>query len=328
MRAHRLFSVVAGTAAIALATLLVASPAAALPATLPSGQRITTTNNIDSNEGIFTQSYEASPADASTTLVGPLQDLHIVEGIDVNDDGIGWAVQTANVDGVFIPVLRPYNANTGLLGPGVPIEPDDDFNINDCRGIDLMTDGTIVLACNNFTGDAVTSSHLGTVTPDGTFTSLATTSGEDVIDFRAVAFDPKNSALWAFGRDFGGTPVEVLVDISSPTNWVLDDPLDMDNIVESADYDRDGQLFVVFLVTLDFPHLGTHIAGDPEINDIGNFTQGDTEIGMRSITVWGKPALPATGPAEILPIGLGTALLMLAGAAFIATGRIQRRAAE
>ncbi len=57
-----------------------------------------------------------------------------------------------------------------------------------------------------------------------------------------------------------------------------------------------------------------------------SFITGPEGPQVRALSVWGKEALPATGPVEIVPIGLGTALLLLAGAAFVATSRIQRDA--
>ncbi len=94
----------------------------------------------------------------------------------------------------------------------------------------------------------------------------------------------------------------------------------------SADYDRDGQLFV--LIAQEGPQvLATFDPSTPGIvEEVGEVMWEDEPQLTQALTVWGKEALPATGPAEIVPIGLGTALLMLAGAAFVATGRIQRRA--
>ena len=69
MRSSRALGLLAGTAAVALATLTVASPASA--ATLPPGQRITIIDSIDDagpQEGPF---FEVDPADAAATPGAP-----------------------------------------------------------------------------------------------------------------------------------------------------------------------------------------------------------------------------------------------------------------
>ena len=78
--------------AVAAASVFAAAPASA--ATLPDGQRITI---IDS---IAWQFYEASPADASLTAVGTgVPDELYLTGVDVDDDGHGFAMATDYSEG-------------------------------------------------------------------------------------------------------------------------------------------------------------------------------------------------------------------------------------
>jgi hypothetical protein len=304
---------------------LIASPASA--ATLPSGQRISTVGLLENPDEQF---FDVSPADASSTGYGAPQALWPVEALDVNDDGIGWAIQTQSGGDGSIPVLRPADANTGVLGPGVPIVPTDgELDLDECRGLAMLPDGTLIAGCVDYGDGGVMFGYLGYLSTDGSFDENMTFEDEAVLDVRAVAYNPVTGELWAFGPMPGDSDIPVALQFTATTEgfWNVVTTVVTPNIVESADYDRDGQLFGLILVDEDFPHLATiDPAAGTITQDIGIPAAGGEEVSMRSITVWGKPALPATGPAEILPIGLGTALLFLAGAAFIATGRIQRRA--
>lgn len=59
---------------------------------------------------------------------------------------------------------------------------------------------------------------------------------------------------------------------------------------------------------------------------VGYYTPATAEgEPVEDLTVWGKAALPATGPAELLPAGLGAAGLLLAGAALVAMALLPRR---
>jgi hypothetical protein len=323
MRVRSVPAVIAGATAIALAGLLVASPAAA--ATLPDGQRITVIENFFPEVGpIANTYYDVSPADALSTQVGSPGGA-VVTSFDVNDAGVGYGTGTVppgdNQVG-SVPILYPTNAATGVTGAGVTIDPvDADILITECPGIDVQPDGTIFLACL-YAPDNVVNSYLGTVTPGGAFTVFFNSQvEEDVsIDFTALAVDPTTGVLWAFAFD---------------DFWAVDrsgDPWSLGNIngtdfmpILGADFASDGQLFITtfaespdLLATLN---LTTAVVLVVEAFNDGVDTLGNVE----AITVWGKKALPATGPADVLPLGLGTALLFLAGAAFIATSRVNRR---
>lgn len=326
MRARGVLAVVAGVSSVALATLLVASPASA--ATLPSGQKISAIGLLSvPNE----QFFDVNPADAVITGFGESQALWPIEAIDVNDEGIGWAIQEQDSGQGLIPVLRPADANTGTLGPGVPITPaDDSIELNECRGLALLTDGTLIAGCVDLGENGVLFGYLGYLSTDGVFDDNVTFEDEATLDVRAVAQNPVTGELWAFGPmpQDGNDPVALQFTATTEGFWNVVTTIEVPNIVESADYDRNGQLFGLILVEGDFPHLATvDPAAGTITEDIGEPTNDGEVSSLRSLTVWGKPALPATGPAEVLPLGLGTALLFLAGAAFVATARIQRRAA-
>lgn len=317
----RVPGVVAGVSAIALAALLVASPASA--ATLPSGQRITTVGLDDSGQDPQDQFFVSSPADAVSTPVGTPQTLWPVEAVDVKDDGIGWALQTQQTDGGPIPVLRPADANTGILGPGVPVVASDDSQLSECRGLAMLPDGTLIAGCNSFNGDVVTFGHIGYLATDGTFTNNIQFEDEATLDVRAIAYDPVTQTVWAFGVMPQDGDIAVGMQIIPGGFWNTGESYEMTNIIESADFDRDGQLFAVIDQEAGLPHLGTVDQTDGTITeDIGVFTSEGAEVSMRAITVWGKAALPATGPASVVPVGLGAALLLLGGAVFVA---LQRR---
>lgn len=328
MLASRGFTALAGVTALTLAGLLTASPASA--ATLPDGQRITVIANEFTGDNEADNTYlHVNPADASGTQVGAVSST-LVTSFDVDDDGLGYGTGVVS-DGQIggdVPMLYPVDAASGVTGPGVPIVPvDPAVTITNCQGIDY-SDGVITLACVN-QPDAIAFAYLGTVTPDGDFTVFYNSVEQDetTYDFSAIAVDPVSGTLWAFGRnsDFliGAWPVD-----RSSDPWTIGDMVIADEVpwgIWGADFDRDGQLFIT--ISTDAPDQLATFALDTGVTSVvGFFTVDGIEPGnVAAITVWGKKALPATGPAELLPIGLGMALLLLAGTAFVATARIQRR---
>jgi hypothetical protein len=324
MRVRSVPAVFAGATAIALASLLIASPAAA--ATLPGGQRITVIENFFVQVGPPANTYyDVSPADALSTQVGSPSGA-IVTSFDVNDDGVGYGTGLVTINSQVggIPTLYPTNAATGVTGAGVTIVPvDPEVFITGCPGIDVQPDGTIYLACID-APDNMVNSYLGTVTPAGAFTVLFDSQQEEdtAINFSAIAIDPTNGQLWAFAFSSFWA-----VDRSAAT-WTLGDFNSTEGQqMFGADFASDGQLFVT-TGTGEAPYrLGILNFGLDTVDPVGAFHDGDGDLAqVEAITVWGKKALPATGPAVVVPLGLGTALLFLAGAAFIATGRIRRRA--
>jgi hypothetical protein len=307
---------------MAVGSLLAVSPVFA--ATLPKGQKLTTVVQFvaDNELESTTQMFDTSPVDAAGTPVGNPDGPFILPGIDVDDDGHGFAVQTDITDEFESPVLWQADANTGTFSNPVQIVPTVDITITNCSGIDYQPGVQIIVACFSFLGgDAPESSYIGVVTPDGDFTPFISSGGEDenpVVTWEALARNPVTGELWAFGYE-QNIPNVYLVNQAGGT---IGEGSDAGADVVSADYDRDGQLFVItagdggtYLSTYD-PDTASIVEG------IGPVTWDDEDLTARALTVWGKEVLPATG-ADILPLGLGSALLFLAGAALIATHRIR-----
>jgi hypothetical protein len=317
MRASKTIGILAGSTAIALATLFAAAPASA--ATLPTGQRITI---IDEPAG---QYYNVSPADAASTPVGTATGIDDVTAIDVNDEGLGFALGFDPV--ADWPVVYPANANTGTLGTPVPVHvgPTPAFN---CAGIDLQPNGTVIAACGIDPNDGSVTQVIGVLNPvTGELTTDVAIEDDD-FSYTALAYDAVTGVLWAF-TESDGPGESYIVDLAAGTATFA---ANLDNYVLGADFDRSGQLFVSTVVIQgDFSStLGTANPTTGAVTQISVYSFIVSAEGPRvsALTVWG--ALAATGSttgAEALPVALGSALLLLAGAAFVATSRIQRRAA-
>jgi hypothetical protein len=326
MRAPRLLGLLAGTTAIALATLVVAAPASA--ATLPAGQKITVSDGDFPPVGPpAVQLYNANPGNAATTAVGSINGGAVANSIDVNDDGLGYGVGNRNLGENFnsTAFLYTVDANTGAITTEVQIIPvSDDVVITACSAIDLQPNGEILIACIDGR-DGVLNSYIGVVTPAGAFTPFydSDEAEDDAVNFSALAFNAVNGELWAFdASDFVAYPVDraagalgVAVNLNLP--------------VYGADFDRGGQLWATTDVTDEGPEpsvLATVDLAAGNVIEVGPFTfNGANQFQVSGITIWGK--LAATGSTGIdgFPIALGSALLLLAGAAFIATARIGRR---
>ena len=333
MRTSRTLSIVAGTAAIVLASLTVAAPASA--ATIASGQKITVIDLIQAEVGpTGSRFFDVDPANAAVTAVGNVQAPDTVYGLDVNDEGVGYAIAFYSEDSEnpgepqsWVPVLLTADAKNGTLGDFVDIVPTVEITINLCTGIDLQPNGEIIVACLDLR-DGLLNSYIGVVTPEGAFTPFISSGENDVeeYDYTALAFNGVTGELWAFAfiGENDDEPAAFLLNRAAGTQGP---PIALTEDVYGADFDRNGQLFVssyddatdveTLAATVD---LATGV-----VTVVGPYSE---DLFVESLTVWGKPALAATGsPVDALPAGLGAALLLLAGAAFIATQRISRKAA-
>jgi hypothetical protein len=314
----RRIGIIAGASAIALASLLVASPASA--AVLPTGQRITI---IDDE---FGQYYNVSPANAATTPVGAATAVTPILALDVNDAGIGWAIGPVP-DEPFWSALYPADANTGTLGAPVPVHVGASPAFL-CNGIDLQSNGTVVLACGIDPNDGVVTQVIGVVnTTTGELTPSVLVESDE-FEYSAIAQDPVTGVLWAF-TEAGGPGKSYTVNLAAGTATYV---ADLNNFVFGADFDRSGQLFVSTLaIQGDFsPMLGTANPNTGAVTQVSvySFVDGpDDDRQVGALTVWGALAATGSSGTDLLPVGLGSALLVLAGAAFIATSRIQRRTA-
>ena len=324
MRSSRALGMLAGTAAIAFATLVVASPAAA--ATLPDGQKITIVEWVDASEPVTGQFFDVNPADAASTPVGTASDENIL-GVEVNDEGIGAAIGQLDNE----PAIWSANAVTGSISDPRIISLNGQVELDDCSGIDLVN-GTFIVACSEGGGGG---SHVGAVDPaTGVLTPFLSLFGEELVEFDALASNPVTGQLWGFAED-ANVSSSYTIDLE---NDVVTEVAPMDALVFAADFDRDGQLFVstqelfggeIWLPALAVadPLTGAYSFIEPYVSTVTDAAL----LFVASLTIWGapEPALAATGAsvADLLPIGLGSALLLLAGAAFFATARMQRKSA-
>ena len=325
MRTTRILGVLAGTAAIALATLTVAAPAAA--ATLPPGQKISV---IDQREFDFdSQQYNASPSNAVSTAVGaPVAGYDNVPAIDVNDDGLGYALATVDPgEGLEHPVLLKADANTGTLTDPIVVVYSGPFDVTltECKGIDVSASGELIATCNDVS-DGFVAGFVGVIDPlSGAFTSFL--DGDAAID--AVAVDPATNAIWCFFHHVGGSFASAVNRGENSTSV----PINVGQPIFGADFDRNGQLWVTTRIPGTDPEISLSALATLTLVDgstpavVGPFVANNTAlIDVAAITVWGK--LAATGSTtgtEALPVALGSALLLLAGAAFVATARMGRR---
>lgn len=318
--------IVAGTAALALAALLAASPASA--ATLPAGQRISVAANSSQFEDPqTTQLFDIDPATAAGTAIGePDADAHPIFAIDVDNDGHGYATGQVTVDDeTSVATLWVADANTGTFSSPVTIEIPLLGSEVYCPSIDY-SGGQILITCNQ-EGDGSFITVLGVVDPatgDVEVIIGIEADGETYTEFTALATSPAG-VLWAFGYD-NVAPFAATVDLGSET---VGERLPLVNndgeAVAGADFDRDGQLFATVLAEGD-PVFATVDLGTGAVTAVAEYPFVELTGSASAITVWGNaPALAATGAAGALPVGLGSALLLLVGAAFIANGRWSRR---
>lgn len=308
--------------AVAAASVFAAAPASA--ATLPAGQRITV---IDSDTWQF---YEASPADASLTAVGTgVPGEATLTGVDVDDDGHGFAVATDYSEGPIGAWIFTADANTGLLADPVQVTvslPEVDLDADECTAIDY-TAGVVYAACviysegfTTFVGpiDPVT----GVLVPEVQLSSVE----EDVPGFlTAIAIDPISGTLYGFmpsAWTLAASGSTLVTDIVNPP-------------VFGADFDRDGQLWITTNVAIGegglrpvYPALATLSLTDGSSPFLEPYTLGGTLLGadIQPITVWGKaPALAATGVNQSPAVALGAGALLLFGAVLAAGAAATRR---
>ena len=326
MRASRGLGILAGTTALALATLVVAAPASA--AKLPDGQKATIVeSSTDSGTGQF---FDLNTDTGASSPFGPGED-RTIEGIEVGDDGLGAAIGFADFgDGIGTrPAVFTADANTGVLGAPQLILLGGESYPDLCEGIDLVN-STYIVSCV-LDADGATS-FVGQLDPaTGEFTSFLTLEGESYLQFTALANSVKTATLWGFASEDGGSTA-YLLDLENDTATPYGE---FDEPVFGADFDRDGKLFVSTLTQLVDPEidipaiaLADPIAGTlTDVHPYVNIATTTALIDIPNLTIWGAPGLANTGATgtDMLTIGLGSALLLLAGAAFIATARMNRR---
>ena len=179
------------------------------------------------------------------------------------------------------------------------------------------------------TATTATSPIVGNLDPvSGVLTIVKTINSETL--FTALATNPLDGVLYGFVLTAANNDVGP-VDLDGAN--ILDPavPLPGLNPTWGADFDRDGQLFVS---AWEFQGMGGNVPSlsvvDPAAGTYApflNFTIGGVELESSTsppLTVWG-PVLPATGPVDVVPLGLAGALLLLAGGAFVVMRRRPRR---
>ena len=334
--------------AVAVASMFAASPASA--ATLPAGQRITV---IDEYGTYF---YTADPATAALTQAGP-QDQTIdgcVQGIDVDDTGLGWAVESANPFYSFSSTcgneeaitagLWKADANTGIVSDGQQIRlffGDVTDEADECSAIDF-TAGIITAACLLFFGeeDEFAVTYVGQVDPETAILTPEFTFGDvEGSPFRyitALATDPISGTLYGFEvrdnvDDFGFFLLTL-----SETDGV-DEVGELSDPVWGADFDKSGQLWATTQAPSDDPALatvGTSAGPFPfyEFYTLDGVAYEEATGGwIEALTVWGLPPAPqlaATGSSASPLAPIGAAAVLLLGALLAAGAAMRRRATQ
>lgn len=323
-------AIVAG--AVAVTSMLAAAPAGA--ATLPSGQKITV---IDYYDGWATF-YDASPSDASLTPVsdGDSQSATDFTGVDVDDDGHGYAIANTVGEGSYSTL---YDADAGagtLSNPRMIMLDFLDVQVEaeTCSSIDY-TAGVLMAICFD-TIEETPVAFWGVIDPDAAvgeawLTPLYEFSGQAFLNFTAMAIDPISGLVYAIANLEGYALFVLSQDEGAEFVTWIDGP------VWGFDFDRGGQAWVTTdeeiwegefptyysaLATLDLEdgsmpfHAAMTVDGD---------MLGDPLV--QPITVWGKEILPATGASNTLLIGGAAAVVLLVGA-ILAAGALAGRRGE
>lgn len=328
MRSWRLL---AALAMGAFAAVVVSAPASG--ASLPLGEHITV---LDPATGSV---YTADPATGSLTLVaaGSPWVAEQPTGIDVDDSGHGYLVSTdiSQVPLLGASKLWAFDATTGQASNPVALTIDDGVapsNAWDCQGIDLRSDGVPVVTCTYFdtgTGYEISSP----VDPStGVMTTNAASGAVLLVDaglqnLTAAAANPVSGQPFFFQWDAADPAGRDLVyDSAYPSPGIYAE-VPISRPVWSADFDRDGQLFVATEGTGGEPVLATIDTASAGFTDVGDMTIAGAPLpagDMLPLTVWGSapmpkpssgpssaPSLAATGSELRMPLAVGSAAILL-----------------
>ena len=294
---------------------------------------------------------------------GHHREIEWLEAIDVDDDGQGYAFTTSYQtfypeppDGcepedtdpgcIVIPYREAVGAtlyeadavagslstpiNVSILVDDTGEEPDFD-DADSCLAIDYSA-GIIMAACNiyDYEDSGNDYAYIGEVDPgtgrlypdpNGVLGGIA--EDPEFIEFEAIAKSPLTGKFVGF--DARDNAVYEWLKGTLPVS-----PGSADFAVFAADYDRDGTLWVsVVAPDAPVPLVGPGESGLATFD----FASGDFPFSevwsdpfaiINALTVWGKPTLPATGPAESSAIAVGAAGFLLLGA-ILAVGATARR---
>jgi hypothetical protein len=294
--------------AVLAAALVGAAPAIA--ATLPAGATI----DVVANEGGI---YSVNPSTAVGSLVGTASGVLQVAAIDVNQSGQGYAI--AQADGGS--QLYAANAVTGTLEYIADITNGGNA-MPGCQAIDLSNAGVLTASCLVDIDPDV--SIIGEVSrTTGAFTGWTDYATDDNDIVRALA---SNSAgvLYYF-TEFGR--VAILNTSTGESTFTVN----VDGRVLAADFDITDQLWVTIGAEGEEPivgnSLGTLSVATGVLTGIAEYSSPEVDdFDTTSITVWGG-AIANTGSTgvDLVPVGLGAMLLVIAGVALAATHRISSR---
>jgi hypothetical protein len=327
--------------AVAVASMFAASPAAA--AVLPSGQRITVIDNQDN------QYFVADPATAGLTEVGNggvNDEYAYVEGVDVDDAGLGYAVGTYYNSGPIGGFVQTADANTGTVGAEVAVYfPDGGGGViypDACSGVDY-TAGVVLIACSSDDEGDDDTTYVGEVDPATGELSLTYVLSNVNDEYSAylpvlsLALNPLTGDLY-FGSAYlfgeGQTAFTLYRFTAAGVVYVND----TEGPLVGLDFDRGGQLWTttylqfgesdeagpalatVDLVTAEFPFAEYYTWSDEE----------ELFLDFTSITVWGPPALAATGAtvSPLAPAVAAAGILLLGSLLAAGTLVLRRRTAD
>lgn len=277
-------------------------------------------------------------------------------GVDVNDDGLGYAITTDYVelppdeegdpDDIAIPTIAPdgavlysADANTGQLSGGVPVtlDFDDVFpTADECTAIDY-TGGVVTAACIEYFEDDSENlfpvTYIGVLDPATGVLDPGEFGEGFLLYVTAIATDPISGQLYVFTIE----PSEGFFTHGVYTLGAggLESVTSTPEPVWGADFDRGGQLWVTTELPEDGNENPDYLASLATV-DLGTglfpfsafYVNGPEDFWTEAITVWGKEVLPATGPANpVVPV-TAAAIALLAGAILAGVTVLRRRSED
>jgi hypothetical protein len=320
-------SILAGS--VAVAAMFAAAPAAA--ATLPLGQQISVIT--PQSQFNFADSNSAALTAVGTGVTDAPEDEQF-NGVDVDDNGIGYAVSTSYPEGPDGAALYAADAKTGTTTYIADVSfffGDYSLYPDECNGID-WTDGVLTLACEydgqflaTFIGvwDFAAGWAVPVVELEGEAEGELP-EGFEFNNISALATDPTTGELYAFSYGFTNAVYTVSEDdgltyVSSTGAFG----------VYSADFDRGGQLWVT---TFRFDPADRAIEpGESGLATLDPATGAfpftaawaSQEVFVSPITVWG--VLAATGSTMSIAPAIAASGVLLLGAILAAGTMVLRR---
>ena len=312
---------------VALAASLGLAPSAV--AVEASGQHITVIHAVpEGDSAAVSQFYEIDSANAVGTPIGsPVVERHLI-ALDVDATGQGFALGTGSPSEPKLQLLFRVDVVTGTVTDPIPL--DFPLDVGQCFDVDLLADGALLATCEGLDAANAPTTWVSLVdTATGSFTHILTTPvGAGGPHYRGIATNPATHETWVFS-ELDGQAYSFKLDLDGFV-WPLT-PLDV--LPLAADFAEIGPqgppqlLAILAWVRREFAAVDP---GTGVIRSVAAFPFDATEKDdVTAITVWGAPALAATGGGAdgILPLGVASLLLVLAGGAVFAVGR-RRMAAE